>query len=221
MNRFISLLILLFMIVSLAIPILNINNEVQYEKEEKEVKPVLLYDIRYELVVEEVVEEQDPYEIAIQEMQEKMSKIESIEDNKEWFLAYKDIVFEYAEWIDPPETIYDYFTDNEIYLIQRVVETETYDQDFISKCNVASVIINRFESGKYGDSIESIITAPNQFSYWRKDITENTILAVEYAFQIEDTTNGCIAFRSDDNPNAWYSWHYVYTDKAGHHFYME
>ena len=217
MKRFISMLILLFMMVSLVIPIANINNQHKNDVSE----PVLLSDITYEIVVEEVVEEQDPYEIAIQEMQEKMSKIESIEDNKEWFLAYKDIVFEYAEWIDPPETIYDYFTDNEIYLIQRVVETETYDQDFISKCNVASVIINRFESGKYGDSIESIITAPNQFSYWRKDITENTILAVEYAFQIEDTTNGCIAFRSDNNPNEWYSWHYVYTDKAGHHFYME
>lgn len=219
MKRFISLLILLFMVVSLVIPILDVNSKESTQN--NIVESVFSSDITYELVFEEAVEEQDPYEIAIQEMQEKMKEINSIEDNKEWFLAYKDIVFEYAEWIDPPETIYDYFTDNEIYLIQRVVETETYDQDFISKCNVASVIINRFESGKYGDSIESIITAPNQFSYWRKDITENTILAVEYAFQIEDTTNGCIAFRSDDNPNAWYSWHYVYTDKAGHHFYME
>lgn len=219
MKRLISLFILLFMVVSLVIPILDVNSKESTQN--NIVESVFSSDITYELVIEEAVEEQDPYEIAIQEMQEKMKEINSIEDNKEWFLAYKDIIFEYAKLIDPPETIYDYFTDDEIYLIQRVVETETYDQDFISKCNVASVIINRFESGKYGDSIESIITAPNQFSYWRKDITENTILAVEYAFQIEDTTNGCIAFRSDDNPNAWYSWHYVYTDKAGHHFYME
>ena len=70
MKRFISVLILLFMIISLVIPISNINSQLKNDVDV--VEPVLLSDITYEIVVEEVVEEQDPYEIAIQEMQEKI-----------------------------------------------------------------------------------------------------------------------------------------------------
>ena len=166
--------------------------------------------------------ESEPTEFVIQEAQRKMYDISTIENKEQWFIAYKKIIDEFRYVIDPPLTIYDYFTDEEIYLIQRAVETECYDQDFISKCNVANIIINRFEIGKeFGDTIKEVITKENQFAYWRKDITESTILAVEYAYQIEDTTDGCIAFRSDEKPNEWYGWEYVFTDSSGHHFYRE
>ena len=215
MKRFISMLILLFMIVSLVIPISNINNQHKNDVSE----PVLLSDITYEIVFEEVIEEPDPYEIAIQEMQEKMSEIESIEDNKEWFLAYKDIVFEYIEWIDPPETIFDYFTEDEIRLICRVVETETYQCDFDSKVNVANVVLNRIESGEFGDTVEEIITTENQFAYGRKNISEDTILAVEYAFMIEDTTNGALFFHSNDKTDTFCGRDFIFQDSVGHNFY--
>ena len=157
MKRFISLLILSFMVVSLVIPISYINDKNHNTNDVYVVEPVLLSDITYEIVVEEVVEEQDPYEIAIQEMQEKISEIESIEDNKEWFLAYKDIVFEYSEIINPPETIYDCLTEEEINLICRVVETETFECDFVSKVNVANVVFNRLEHGEFGKTIKEVI----------------------------------------------------------------
>ena len=153
MKRFISMLILLFMIVSLVIPISNINNQHKNDVSE----PVLLSDITYEIVFEEVIEEPDPYEIAIQEMQKEMKEIESIEDKKEWFLAYKDIVFKYIEWIDPPETIFDYYTEDEVRLICRVVETETYQCDFDSKVNVANVVLNRVESEDFPDTVKEVV----------------------------------------------------------------
>ena len=215
MKRFISMLILLFMIVSLVIPISNINNQHKNDVSE----PVLLSDITYEIVFEEVIEEPDPYEIAIQEMQEKMLEIESIEDNKEWFLAYKDIVFEYAEWIDPPETIFDYYTEDEVRLICRVVETETYQCDFDSKVNIANVVLNRIESGEFGETVEEVITTESQFAYGREVITEDTILAVMFAFEFEDTTNGALYFHSNKQTDTFCGKSYIFSDDAVHHFY--
>ena len=215
MKRFISMLILLFMMVSLVIPISNINNQHKNDV----VEPVLLSDITYELVIEEVVEEPDPYEIAIQEMQKEMKEIESIEDKKEWFLAYKDIVFKYIEWIDPPETIFDYYTEDEVMLICRVVETETYQCDFDSKVNVANVVLNRIESGEFGETVEDVITADNQFTYGRKSITEDTILAVMFAFEFEDTTNGATYFHSNEKTDTFCGKNYIFSDDAVHHFY--
>lgn len=215
MKRFISVLILSFMIVSLVIPISNMNNQHKNDISE----PVLLSDITYEIVFEEVIEEPEPYEIVIQEMQEKMSEIESIEDSKEWFLAYKDIVFEYAEWIDPPETIFDYYAEDEVRLICRVVETETYQCDFDSKVNVANVVLNRIESGEFGETVEEIITTENQFAYGRENITKDTILAVMYSFEIEDTTDGALFFHSNAKTEAFNGADYIFTDLCGHHFY--
>lgn len=215
MKRIISVLILLFMIVSLVIPISNINSQHKNDV----IEPVLLSDITYEIVFEEVIEEPDPYEIAIQEMQEKMTEIEPIEDNKEWFLAYKDIVFEYAEWIDPPETIFDYYTEDEIRLICRVVETETYQCDFDSKVNVANVVLNRIESGEFGDTVEEIVTTKNQFAYGRKVLTEDTILAVMFAYEMEDTTCGALFFHSNDKTETFNGRDYIFSDDAIHHFY--
>ena len=215
MKRFISLTILLFMIVSLVIPISNINSQHKNDVSE----PVLLSDITYEIVFEEVIEEPDPYEIAIQEMQEKMTEIESIEDNKEWFLAYKDIVFEYAEWIDPPETIFDYYTEDEVRLICRVVETETYQCDFDSKVNIANVVLNRIESGEFGETVEEVITTESQFAYGRETITEDTILAVMFAFEFEDTTNGATFFHSNKQTDTFCGKNYIFSDDAVHHFY--
>lgn len=215
MKRLLSLLILLFMVVSLVIPISNINSQHKNDV----VELVLLSDITYEIVFEEIIEEPDPYEIVIQEMQEKMTEIESIEDNKEWFLAYKDIVFEYAEWIDPPETIFDYFTEYEVKLICRVVETETYQCDFDSKVNVANVVLNRIESGEFGETVEEVITTESQFAYGREVITEDTILAAMFAYEMEDTTYGALFFHSNEKTDVFCGRNYIFTDNVGHNFY--
>lgn len=154
-----------------------------------------------------------------------LAQLDSIEnhymfDVVGWFKAYKAIIKEFAYLFDPPETIYDCYSGDEIYLIQRVVETECYGQDFNSKCNVASVILNRIEKGgDFGSTVYEVITKPNQFAYDRENISESTCLAVEYAFEIADTKRGCIAFRSDKKVDSWYGWEYVFTDEAGHYFY--
>ena len=126
-------------------------------------------------------EETDQLEIISQKMQQELSEIERIEDREEWFLAYKDIIYKYYKWFGTSETVFDVYTEDELILIFRTVETECYDADFMSKCNVASVIFNRIESGEFGESVEEVITNPNQFAYGRECITESTILSVMYA----------------------------------------
>lgn len=157
---------------------------------------------------------------AVEEMNQKMIEIGSIEDKKEWFISYKSIIDEYSHIIDPPETIYDYFTDEELDLLFRVVQAEIGDEyTFEQKCNVASVIFNRVNHEKFPDTLPEIITQ-NQFQpitdgrYKKVEVSEDTILACEYAFMMEDTTNGCLFFDSNNALN----YKFIMNDGA-HNFY--
>lgn len=152
-------------------------------------------------------------------LEEKVMTINETKGTKEWFILYLEIIKQY----DNPyrSDLYDFFTEEEICLIERTIETECYKQDFMSRVNVANVILNRYWDGSFGKTIEEIITSPNQFCYGRTEITEDTKLALQYAFLIEDTTGGSIAFRSDCCPEDWYGWKYSFTDNAGHSFYIK
>lgn len=220
MKKFLSLLILLFIVISFVSPNLSINSINQTENDID--KPILLSDITCEVVIEKVENIEptlDPFEVAINKMEEELIEISSIEDNMEWFINYKDIVSRYTMWISPPNSIYDCFTEEEINLICRVVETETFECDFDSKVNVANVVFNRLEHGEFGKTIKEIITTKNQFAYGRKNISEDTILAVEYAFMVEDTTNGALFFHSNKKTNTFCGNEFIFQDEAGHNFY--
>lgn len=205
-----------------------ICNENFNEKGEK-IEPILLSDITYEiepLILAEESElaveiiEIDPYENAINNMRSEMSEIENITDKEEWFISYKSIIEKYSDILDPPETLYDYFTDEELDMFFRVVQAEIGDEySFEQKANVASVILNRIEHYKFPDEMFEILTS-DQFStikngrYKKVEISEETILACEYAFEIEDTTNGCLFF---DSNNAL-KYEFIFNDGA-HNFY--
>lgn len=156
----------------------------------------------------------------IEEMNQKMAEIESIEDKKEWFIAYKSIIDEYSYIIDQPETIYDCFTDEELNLLFRVIQAEVGDEySFKQKANVASVIFNRLDHERFPDTLLEILVY-DQFSpisdgrYKNIEVSEDTILACEYAFIIEDTTDGCLFFDSNNTLN----YKFVFNDSA-HNFY--
>ena len=185
-----------------------------------EIKETIEYEVKQDIVTEEFII--DYYTLANNEYFAKMLELECGEISKEeWYLGYKQLICEYAEYLALPETVYDVFTEEEIYLIQRAVETEVYQASFESKVNVASVIFNRINDGRFGDTVKKVITNPGQFAWHRTKISDSTILAVEYAFEIGDTTGGCIAFRSDRKPEKWGKWTYSFSDDAVHHFYME
>lgn len=157
---------------------------------------------------------------AIEKMNHEMAEIEVITDKREWFLAYKKIIQKYSYIIDPPETIYDYFSKEELDLLFHVVQAEVGDEySFESKINVANVIFNRFYHERFPDTLSDILVY-DQFSpiadgrYREVEVTEDSILACEYAFMVEDTTDGCLFFDSNNTLN----YQFVFNDGA-HNFY--
>lgn len=228
MKRTFALLILSAMIVSFVAPLIGANNNLKTESITVQ-EDLIMANIEAENNIKEIyikeIEKKSKIDIAIENMNIEISEIEGITDKQKWFIAYKTIIDKYSYIIDSPETIYDYFTEEEIYLIQCCVETETYGADFEAKCNVANVIFNRFNytGKKYPEfenkSIEEIITLANQFAYSKTQISEDTILAIEYAFAIEDTTNGALFFHSNPKTDTWYGADWLFEDSAGHHFY--
>lgn len=167
----------------------------------------------------------DIYETAIKNMQCEMEEINSIEDKQKWFICYKNIIEKYSETIDPPETIYDYYSEDELELLFRVVEAEATAGSFYEKANIASVIFNRINHEEFGDTLNDVLVK-KQFScisdgrYLKVEIMDDTILACEYAFMIEDTTNGALFFEKGTGVHAAYA-DYTFTDNIGHDFYVE
>lgn len=151
----------------------------------------------------------------------ELSYIEPLKylDKKEYLKQYKKILSQYKNIYDDTERIEDIYSQKQIEIMWRCIETETYGADIDSKTNVASVILNRVEHEVFPTDPIEVITKPNQFAYGRTKISEDTKIALEYAFMVEDTTDGCIAFRSDSSPKTWGKWKYKFTDNVGHNFY--
>lgn len=163
------------------------------------------------------------------EAQQKIKKLDDISDKKEWFIAYKNIIKEYEDVLDAPESVYDCFSDKEILLFQKLIAAEATSGSFNSKCNVASVVWNRLYSDDYPNTIIEVIYERNgapQFSPTIDgrinivNVTEDDILAIEYTFMFGSTAYDCIAF---DNVKGS-SWNkrnleHVFTDDINHSFY--
>ena len=151
-------------------------------------------------------------------------------DKEEYLIQYKNIITTYSDYFGFPETIYDYTTDEEFDLLCRVVEAEIGIGNFDQKCNVASSIINRYFSETFPNGWKDLLfqkrngvcqySSVGNGSYKKAKVSEDTILAIEYSFMIEDTTNGCTYFHSGNS-----TWHennleFVFDDEL-HKFYRE
>lgn len=175
------------------------------------------------------------YEYVEEKYKEKMQQyyLNGYNDLKQWYVEYKQLISSYSYFVDPPETIYEYYSYEELQLLYQIVEAEVTgsilpcgEASFESKVNVASVILNRVKSDEFKNTISEVITEKNQFStykngrYSRVSVTEDTAIACEFAFEICDTTNGALYFDST-NGNSWADKKkdYIFTDSAGHAFY--
>ena len=225
MKRILALIILLLMIGFMIMPILITNDESKQIKEQEDNTYIVeitesskMLIVTSEPVIEKI-SEQNQIENITQEMQTKMAEIETIENKQEYFLAYKNIVSEYSEWFDAPETIYNYYTSEELDLLFRVVQAEIGNYSFEQKCNVVSVIFNRLNNERFPNTMSEILVA-NQFctirngSIHKVTVDETTILACEYVFMFGDTTGGALFFDS----NGALNYKFVFNDGA-HNFY--
>ena len=198
---------------------LHIITIVENQQEKKQIE---IIEEQPEVIEEIVIEEPIVVEVPPtreQLMVEDFEALSKIEDKKDWYLAYKGFLEDYPEF-DRGSTLYDRYNDEEIYMMQRVIETEVYGCDFDAKANVASVILNRIEGdNNFPNDAITVCTSPGQFVYSRKQISEDTKLALEYAAEIEDTTNGALYFNSMSPMDSWNGRTRIFTDHVGHSFY--
>lgn len=151
----------------------------------------------------ETIEEVDESEIIMEEYLLMMEEYESTDNYLDWYIKYKYFITENSDVCDKPETIYDVFSDEELDLMFRVVQAEIGDEySFEQKVHVANVIFNRVAHYKFPDTLKEVLI-PSQFStissgrYKRVEVSEATILACEFAYEIEDLTDGCLFFDSN------------------------
>lgn len=151
--------------------------------------------------------------MALENMNAKMASLDAIEDTQEWFITYKNIVEEYSYVLDPPESIYDYYSEEEINKLFGVVQAEVGDEyTFEQKCNVASVIFNRIycneDSFARQNTLSDALTSDqfatiNNGRYKQVEVSETTKLACEYVFMFGSTTEA-LFFDSDGSlPYKW------------------
>lgn len=220
MKRIISVILLALMLVSLVTPILVKEAERQ-EPEIKEV-PLVFVTAKPETQEVEIVETKSLEKMSMDNFYDEMESLSDITDKREWFIKYKAITEKYADIIDPPESIYDCFKEEELDLLFKVVQAEIGDsEDFIQKVNVASVIFNRLEHERFPDTLEEILVH-DQFSsisdgrYEEVTVTEDTILSCEYSFMIREIENDVLFFDSNNSLN------YKFTFNDGmHNFYQQ
>ena len=206
----ILLAVFLLVMFSISVKVQDYANQAEARKLETEVVE--------EIIIEEPVIVEIP-KTREEIMFEEFDALSKIEDKKEWYLAYKGFIEDYPEF-DRGSTLYDRYNEEEIYAMQRVIETEVYGCDFDAKANVASVILNRIEGdNNFPNDAITVCTSPGQFVYSRKQISEDTKLALEYAAEIEDTTNGALYFNSMSPMDSWNGRTRIFTDHVGHSFY--
>lgn len=161
--------------------------------------------------VEEITVEIEPEEDVVsereQEMYDEMIRVAYIEDRKEWFIEYKKLFDKYPEFLAKQESIYDVYSDAELEKLFRTVEAEATGGTFQDKVNVAVTIFNRIDSEEFGSTIDEVITS-DQFSpfmdgrYYEVTVTENTILACEYAYVFRIIEHDALYF-DRTNGNSW------------------
>ena len=161
--------------------------------------------------VEEITVEIEPEEDVVsereQEMYDEMIRVAYIEDRKEWFIEYKKLFDKYPEFLAKQESIYDVYSDAELEKLFRTVEAEATGGTFQDKVNVAVTIFNRINHEEFGSTIDEVIT-PDQFSpfmdgrYYEVTVTENTILACEYAYIFRIIEHDALYF-DRTNGNSW------------------
>lgn len=207
---------ILYVLIVLVLTLPMLNLFTIHTEAEPPVEIIKEVEVIKEVPVEKEI---DLYEQKCSEVLLKQEALSLIENKKEWFIAYKKLINEYSEWVDSPETIYDYYSEEDINYLARAVETECYGCDFESKVHVASVILNRAENENFPDTLEGVVTASGQFVYSKKSISEDTQLAIEYAFEIEDETEGALYFHSNKMTDCFNGADYIFSDNAVHHFY--
>ncbi|MDO4169971.1 MAG: cell wall hydrolase [Lachnospiraceae bacterium] len=103
----------------------------------------------------------------------------------------------------PAKRLYN-ISDTDFQVLSRIVEAEATDKDMKSKILVANVILNRWKSGEFPDTIQEVVfqreNGAVQFSptadgrYYSVHVTESSRESVDRALKGEDYSEGALYF---------------------------
>ena len=131
------------------------------------------------------------------------------------------------------EYIYD-LSDKDLEVLLRIVEAEAGNEDEDGKLLVANVVLNRMNAEQFPDSVEKVVFQKEkgvwQFSpvsngsYYRVEISEETVNAVERALKGEDISQGALYFAArkyaDSRKMKWFDRSLTYLfEHGGHEFF--
>ncbi len=105
------------------------------------------------------------------------------------------------------------FTDAEKEMIAKVVYAEARGECFDGRVAVAQVVINRYQSGKYGPTLKRVIYKRYQFAVSKK-YTAPCMEAVEYAIENMPYPEDMYYFRVSKSKH-WRN--FVYYNRIGNH----
>ena len=124
-------------------------------------------------------------------------------------------------YVEPVETEYiatplsnsnEPISDYERILLRNVVANE-YGSNWVSvpeKAKVVNVVMNRVNNPQYPNTIEGVLTQPNQFSgyyacnYEWSSVTDSVREAVDYYFEHQDEFDNSLGFWGDGQVNHFY-----------------
>lgn len=121
-----------------------------------------------------------------------------------------------AQYTINSEAIKNY-SDREKILIARVVYSEARGELFEGQVAVATVVLNRYENGRFGSSISRVVFAPNQFAITEK-YNAKMLLAVEAAITQKGDYPDNMFFFQASTRKTWRNFVY-YTRIGGHTFF--
>lgn len=123
-------------------------------------------------------------------------------------------------------------TDEDYQVLLRIVAAEAPSEDVVGMMLVANVVMNRVISEDFPDTIPAVVFQKNQFAptadgyYWRAEVTDQVIEAVERVLAGEDESQGALYFMERAKARAasirWFDRDLQFLFKHGcHEFFKE
>lgn len=173
--------------------------------------------------------------LGLWELEEKWAgKAQEAVDSRERGLGIVDVAVSDQRIIDfavmEQEYVYQ-LSDKDLEVLLRIVEAEAGNEDEDGKLLVANVVLNRVNAEQFPDSVEKVVFQKEkgicQFSpvsngsYYRVEVSEETVSAVERALKGEDLSDGALYFAArkyaDSVKMKWFDLNLTYLFQHGGH----
>lgn len=173
--------------------------------------------------------------LGLWELEERWAgKAQAVADSRERGLGIVDVAVSDQRIIDfavmEQEYVYE-LSEKDLEVLLRIVEAEAGNEDEDGKLLVANVVLNRVNAEQFPDSVEKVVFQKEkgicQFSpvsngsYYRVEVSEDTINAVERALKGEDISDGALYFAArkyaDSRKMKWFDLNLTYLFQHGGH----